>query len=64
MISLVETCPVLDVGYSTIGNYYGDIVEAQLDFAITNKLNKEPVPSYYYPYMKPVMNMHKQSAKL
>jgi hypothetical protein len=40
MIPLVETCPVLDVGYSTIGNYYGDIVEAQLDFARTSKLNK------------------------
>jgi len=28
MIPLVETSPIIDVGYSTIGNYYGDIVEA------------------------------------
>lgn len=64
MISLVESCLILDVGYSTIGNYYGDIFEAQLDSAKNSKLNKEPVPSYYDSLMKPVMTMHTLGGKL
>ena len=59
MIPLAETFPNLDQIYSTIGNKWGDIYEAQLDFAKNSKLNKNLVPSYYETLMKPVMTLRK-----
>ena len=60
MIPFVEHSPNFLVGIkSTIGNEYGDIYEAQLEFAKNSRLNKNVVPSYYEKYMKPTMSMRK-----
>ena len=40
---------------SAIGNYHGDIYESLHDFAVESQLNKEPIPSYYEKYMKPLI---------
>jgi hypothetical protein len=64
MLSLVEFFTAGDVGYSSIGNKFGDIYEAQLESAMSSRLNKDPVPKYYQKYMKPVMNMYPSTAKL
>ena len=59
MISLVEGHPLFDTMFSTIGNKWGDIYEAQLDFAKNSRLNKHTVPHYYHSLMKPVMTTYK-----
>ena len=61
MIPLVEGFPLNseDIGYSTIGNKWGDIYEAQLDFAKNSRLNKRKVPRYYETLMKPTMTLRK-----
>jgi hypothetical protein len=55
MIPLVELTEADLYFHTTIGNYHGDIYEAQLDFAINSNLNKVTVPSYYETYMKPII---------
>lgn len=41
---------------STIGNYYGDIYEMQLDLAQKSRLNiNNEVPEYFERLMKPVL---------
>ena len=62
MIPLIEGFPMLDIAYSVIGNKWGDIYEAQLDFAKNSKLNKHEVPPYYESLMKPVIT--KRTPKL
>ena len=57
MVPLAETPAFLDVVYTTIGNKWGDIYEAQLDFAKNSRLNKTKVPHYYQTLMKPVMSL-------
>ena len=47
MISLVEGFPQVDTAFTVIGNKWGDIYEAQLDFAKNSRLNKNKVPRYY-----------------
>ena len=64
MLALVEFFRVGDVFFSTIGNKFGDIYEAQLDTAMNSRINRDPVPKYYKKYMKPVMNMYPSKAKL
>ena len=62
MITLVEGFNMedeFDSIYSSIGNRWGDIYEAQLDFARNSRLNKTQVPSYYEKLMKPVMTANK-----
>ena len=55
MLALTE---LTDCDYflrSAIGNYHGDIYESLHDFAVESQLNKEPIPSYYEKYMKPII---------
>ena len=59
MIPLAEGWPQLDTVYTVIGNKWGDIYEAQLDFAKNSRLNKNKVPRYYETLMKPVMTLRK-----
>ena len=61
MIPLAEGFPQFssDIIYSSIGNMWGDINEAQLDFAKNSRLNKNQVPPYYETLMKPVMTLRK-----
>ena len=40
---------------STIGNKYGDIYEAQLEFAMNSRLNTGKPPPYYEKLMKPLI---------
>ena len=40
MLPLVEGWPQIDTVYTVIGNRWGDIYEAQLDFARSSRLNK------------------------
>jgi hypothetical protein len=40
---------------STIGNKYGDIYEAQLEFAMNSRLNTGKPPPYYERLMKPLI---------
>jgi len=54
---------MLDICATTIGNRWGDIYEAQLDFAKNSRLNKWKVPRYYDTLMKPVMT-HRKAPKL
>ena len=54
MVSLTERFEE-DFLLSSIGNNFGDIYEAQLDFAVNSQLNKSAVPSYYENYMKPLI---------
>lgn len=64
MLGLVEWFSVGDSIPSVIGNKFGDIYEAQLNAAVTSRLNKNKVPSYYEKYMKPTMTMYSPSDKL
>merc|ERR1712151_468368 len=57
MISLAEGFPMFDTNHTVIGNKWGDIYEAQLDFAKNSRLNKNTVPRYYESLMKPVMTL-------
>ena len=59
MLGLVEWFSVGDVIPSVIGNKYGDIYEAQLEFSQKSRLNEHQVPPFYEKYMKPTMTMHK-----
>ena len=57
MISLVELHydSEIDMSYlSAIGNEYGDIYETQLEWAMTSRLNKNPIPDYYETLIKPI----------
>jgi|ERR1719237_694973 len=41
---------------STIGNYYGDIYEMQLEYAQKSRLNNDTgVPEYFEELMKPIL---------
>ena len=58
MIPLVE-CGEENVNYtylSCVGNKYGDIYEAQLEWARGSKLNKNPIPEYYETIIKPMFS--------
>jgi hypothetical protein len=59
MLGLVEWFSVGDVIPSVIGNKYGDIYEAQLEFSQKSRLNEHQVPAFYEKYMKPTMTLHK-----
>ena len=60
MIPIVETTNQgLEVSASVIGNEYGDIYEAMLNYARNSRLNKNKVPPFYNSLMKPVMTMKK-----
>ena len=60
MIGLVEFLSGADASMqTTIGNYYGDIYEKQLEVAKASRLNKNEVPPYYETLMKPTMTMRK-----
>ena len=59
MIPLVEACPHGETTFSVIGNKWGDIYEAQLDFAKNSRLNNHKVPRYYDTLMKPTMTLRK-----
>ena len=59
MIPLAEGFPQLDSSFTVIGNKWGDINEAQLDFAKNSRLNDRQVPRYYDTLMKPVMTLRK-----
>ena len=59
MIPLAEGWPQIDTVYTVIGNKWGDIYEAQLDFARNSRLNKNPIPPYYQTLIKPLMNQRK-----
>lgn len=59
MIPLAEGWPQLDTVYTVIGNKWGDIYEAQLDFARKSRLNQNPVPPYYQTLIKPIMEQRK-----
>ena len=48
-----------DVLVSSIGNYYGDIYEQQLDWAMNSRMNredKEGVPPQWQDYIKPFLH--------
>ena len=59
MLPLVEDWPQIDTVYTVIGNRWGDIYEAQLDFARNSRLNKHQVAPYYETLIKPLMNQRK-----
>jgi hypothetical protein len=59
MLGLVEWFSIGDVFPSVIGNKYGDIYEAQLEFSQNSRLNEHQVPPFYEKYMKPTMTMYK-----
>lgn len=45
----------MDLVMSAIGNEHGDIYESLHEFSINSRLNRNPTPSYYEKYMKPVI---------
>ena len=59
MIALSETMYFPDtVMVSSIGNSYGDIYEAQLEWAQASRINsldKNGVPPYFETYIKPFL---------
>lgn len=55
MLALTETTDGDYFLRSAIGNFHGDIYEAFYDFAVQSNLNKDPIPSYYEQYMKPLI---------
>jgi len=56
MISLVELVDDSSFNKTAAGNKYGDIYEMMLDYAKNSELNKDPIPSYYTEYMKPIIH--------
>ena len=65
LIPLIEIAPAWQrFNFSTIGNEYGDIYEAQYDFAVNSKLNTGKPPRYYETLMKPLMTKVPTQAKL
>ena len=62
MVPLVEVVDIEEFDMarlSCIGNYYGDIYETQLTWAMGSKLNKNPVPEFWETHMKPIYHGHK-----
>ena len=56
MIPLTESFGVTDsMIVSSIGNFYGDIYETQLEWARNSKLNKSTVAKGYKEYIQPIL---------
>jgi hypothetical protein len=60
LIPLAESAYSSDKYFpSSIGNFYGDIYETQLDWAMASRLNKEDkdgVPMYFEQLIKPFLH--------
>lgn len=59
-INLIESSRIPEENtISAIGNYYGDIYETHLDWAMNSRLNKTPdgdsIPEGYLTYITPIL---------